>query len=69
MENLNLFGIPMGDDEGEGAKNLGETQKILQELVSAMSQLDSQDISNFSLRKSFVYYDVIPGSLKSLIAL
>ena len=25
MENLNLFGIPMGDDEGEGAKNLGET--------------------------------------------
>ena len=25
MENLNLFGIPLGDDEGEGAKNLGET--------------------------------------------
>ena len=23
IENLNLFGIPMGDEEGEGAKNLG----------------------------------------------
>ncbi len=62
MQSLNLFGVPL--DEGIGSDQLKdiagtnkETQKVLRDLIDITEELAGDTLSNFSLRKSFVYYD------------
>lgn len=69
LENLNLFGVPLEQEESKGEEGgSAETRKVLQDLVSLMSNMDQNLVSNFHIRKSFVYYDVSHFSL-SVIAL
>lgn len=62
MQSLNLFGVPL--DEGIGSDQLKdiagtnkETQKVLRDLIDITEEISGDNLSNFSLRKSFVYYD------------
>ena len=62
MQSLNLFGVPL--DEGIGNDQLKdiagtnkETQQVLRDLIEITEDLAGDNLSNFSLRKSFVYYD------------
>lgn len=62
MHSLNLFGIPLDDISGkESLKDIAgsnaETQKVLRELIDLTEQIGGSSISNFGIRKSFVYYD------------
>lgn len=35
-----------------------QTQRILADLIELTDQIDSGEMANFNIRKSFVYYDV-----------
>ncbi|CDW75094.1 UNKNOWN [Stylonychia lemnae] len=56
MQNLNLFGVQIGDSEdSQNQMNKGETAKILQDLLDLTDQFDSGEMQDFSYRKSFPY--------------
>ena len=62
MHALNLFGVPLDDTSGKDmfkdvAASNKETQKALKDLINLTEELNGNSLSNFSLRKSFVYYD------------
>lgn len=62
MHALNLFGVPLDDTSGKDlfkdvAASNKETQKALKDLINLTEEINGNSLSNFSLRKSFVYYD------------
>jgi hypothetical protein len=62
MHSLNLFGVPLEDISGKEmfkdvAGSNKETQKVLKDLIDLTEELNGGALSNFSMRKSFVYYD------------
>lgn len=62
VASLNLFGIPLEEAMGkdslkDAAGTNAETQKILRELIDLAQEVDGGSLADFSLRKSFVYYD------------
>lgn len=44
------------EETAEGTKR--ETQQVLRDLIEMTEQIDNGNLMNFSMRKSFVYYDV-----------
>jgi hypothetical protein len=62
MHSLNLFGVPLEDSMakdqlGNIAGSNAESQKALRELIELTDEIAGDTISNFNIRKSFVYYD------------
>lgn len=57
MHSLNLFGVPLEDKAEAAAGRSKETQTVLRELIELTEQVGGSTISNFNVRKSFVYYD------------
>ena len=62
MHALNLFGVPLDDTTGKDlfkdvASTNKDTQKVLKDLIELTEELNGNSLNNFSLRKSFVYYD------------
>jgi hypothetical protein len=62
MHSLNLFGVPLDESIGsDSLKDIAgtskETQKVLRDLIEITEEIAGESLSNFSLRKSFVYYD------------
>ena len=62
MHALNLFGVPLDDTTGKDlfkdvAGSNKETQRVLKDLIELTEELNGGSLSNFSMRKSFVYYD------------
>ena len=62
MHALNLFGVPLDDTSSKDlfkdvAGSNKETQRALKDLIEMTEEINGNSLSNFSLRKSFVYYD------------
>lgn len=60
MHSLNLFGLPLEEKDSQGHNEVSsnqETQRVLQELIELTEEIGGSTISNFNVRKSFVYYD------------
>ncbi len=62
MHSLNLFGVPLEETSDKDlftdvAGSNKETQRVLRELIELTEEINGNNLSNFGLRKSFVYYD------------
>ena len=60
MHSLNLFGVPLEETASQFkdmAATSQETQKVLRELIELTEHIGGSTITNFNVRKSFVYYD------------
>jgi hypothetical protein len=58
MHNLNLFGVTLDSKEdAKEAASSKESQEILTDLINMVEQVDD-NLVNFNIRKSWVYYDV-----------
>jgi hypothetical protein len=58
MHNLNLFGVALDSkEEAKDAASSKESQEILTDLINMVEQIDD-NLVNFNIRKSWVYYDV-----------
>jgi len=62
MHSLNLFGVPLDESIGNDqlkdiAGSSKETQRVLRDLIEITEEASGEAINNFSVRKSFVYYD------------
>lgn len=60
MHSLNLFGVPLEESASQFkdiAATSQETQKVLRDLIDLTDHIGGNTISNFNVRKSFVYYD------------
>ncbi len=55
---MNLFGVPMTPEEEEKTDSL-ESQKLLRELLTMTDEIDKGHLKDFTIKKSFAYYDVL----------
>ena len=61
MEGLNLFGLDIEEDPtnaGSSSQRSKESQRVVQDLLDMIEAYDDNELSNFTIRKSFVYYNV-----------
>ena len=56
MQQLNLFGTPIGMDDSYRGKNRSAKKEFVNELVEIMDMMD-EDIQNFEMPKRFIYFD------------
>lgn len=60
MHSLNLFGLPLEDQQDADLRNVTtnqDTQRVLRELIELSDEMGGSQLANFGVRKSFVYYD------------
>ena len=59
LQGLNIFGVPVEEDAlmKDTATSM-ETKRVLKDLIDILDQGDSNELQNFTIRKSFAYYDV-----------
>ncbi len=62
LHSLNLFGVPLEETSDKDqfkdvAGSNQETQRVLRDLIELTEEINGNSLSNFGIRKSFVYYD------------